>query len=310
MKFPAPISIKELAEKVGATLVGDDTLMATGINEIRKVEKGDITFVDAPKYYKKSLYSAASIIIINKDVECPPGKALLIHDDPFRVYDDLVREYRPFDPISRQIGSKAQIDSSTIVEPGAVIADNVTIGKNCYIRSNVVIAEHTIIGDNVIIDAGTIISTDAFYFQRHPHGYEKWRSGGQVIIEDNVSIGSNCTINKGVSGNTIIGTGTKLDCLVHIGHGAEIGKHCLLAGQVGIGGKTIIEDWVVLYGQVGVAQRITIGAKAVVLAKSGVSKSLQGGKTYFGIPAEEVRGKYKELAALRHLPEFFSNYYK
>ena len=102
------------------------------------------------------------------------------------------------------------------------------------------VAEHTIIGDNVTIDCGTVIGTDAFYFQRHTYGYEKWRSGGRVIIEDNVSIGANCTINKGVSGDTVIGAGSKLDCQVHIGHGAVIGKNCLLAGQVGIGGKTII----------------------------------------------------------------------
>ena len=254
--------------------------------------------------------SAASIIIINKVVECPPAKALLVHDDPFRVYDDLVKAHRPFEPIQKIQSDTAEIDPSAIIEAGAVIADNVSIGKNTYIRSNVVIAEHTIIGDNVTIDSGTIIGTDAFYFKRHPYGYEKWRSGGRVVIEDNVSIGANCTINKGVSGDTVIGAGSKLDCLVHIGHGVVIGKNCLLAGQVGVGGKTIIEDWVILYGQVGVAQKIRIGAKAVVLAKSGVSKSLAGSKTYFGIPAEEVRGKYKELAALRHLPKFFNDYYK
>ena len=310
MKFPNPIPVQELAEKIGATIIGDDQLMAIGINELQKVEKGDVTFVDLDKYYNKSLNSAASIIIIDKEVECPPAKALLIHDKPFKVYDSLVKEFRPFEPINQSISEQAKIDPSAIIEPGAIIAPNVVIGKNCYIRSNVVVAEHSIIGDNVMVDCGTVIGTDAFYFKRHTYGYEKWRSGGRVIIEDNVSIGSNCTINKGVSGDTVIGMGTKMDCQVHIGHGVVIGKNCLLAGQVGIGGKTIIEDWVTLYGQVGVAQKIRIGAKAIILAKSGVSKSLAGGKTYFGIPAEEVRSKYKELAALRHLPVFFNEYYK
>ena len=123
------------------------------------------------------------------------------------------------------------------------------------------------------------------------------------MIQDDVEIGAGCTINKGVSGDTIVGRGTKMDCQVHVGHGVVIGERCLFAAQVGIGGKTKIGNQVVLYGQVGVAQNIEIGDQAVILAKSGVSKSLEGGKTYFGAPAEEVRQKYKELAALRQLPD-------
>ncbi|HHS96168.1 MAG TPA: UDP-3-O-(3-hydroxymyristoyl)glucosamine N-acyltransferase, partial [Phaeodactylibacter sp.] len=145
--------------------------------------------------------------------------------------------------------------------------------------------------------------TDAFYFKSNPDGYTKWRSGGRVIIEDRVDIGAGCTINKGVSGDTIIGEGSKLDGQVHIGHGVVVGKNCLFAAQVGIGGKTTIGDGVILYGQVGVIQNIHIGDKAIVLAKAGVSKSLEGGKTYFGAPAEEARKYYRMLAALRMLPE-------
>ena len=122
-----------------------------------------------------------------------------------------------------------------------------------------------------------------------------------MIIEDRVDIGAACTISKGVSGDTIIGEGSKLDCQVHIGHGVIVGKNCLFAAQVGIGGKTVIEDNVTLYGQVGVAQSIRIGAKAIVLAKSGVSKTLEGGKTYFGAPAIEARQYYREMAAVRML---------
>ncbi|MCB0617715.1 MAG: UDP-3-O-(3-hydroxymyristoyl)glucosamine N-acyltransferase, partial [Saprospiraceae bacterium] len=167
-----------------------------------------------------------------------------------------------------------------------------------------------VIGEHVTIQAGAIIGTDAFYYQRREEGYAKWRSGGRVVIEDRVEIGAGCTINKGVSGDTIIGEGSKLDCQVHIGHGVVIGKNCLLAGQVGVGGKTVIEDNVVLYGQVGVIQRVRIGRDAVVLAGAGVSKSLEGGKVYFGAPASEAPTKYREIAALRHLPEFFKNYYR
>lgn len=310
MKFPQPIPVKEIAQKINAKLIGDDTLEATGINEIHKVQKGDITFVDVKKYFERSLHSEASIIILNAKADCPPGKALLICDDPFHAYDGLVREYRPFRPLTQNNHSEASIHPSTVIEPNVTIGHDVTIGKNCYIQSNVYIGDYTVIGDNVKIQAGTIIGTDAFYFKRQNYGYEKWRTGGRVILEDGVDIGAACTINKGVSGNTIIGSGTKIDCHVHIGHGVEIGKNCLFAAQVGIGGKTIIGDWVVLYGQVGIAQSLKIGDKAVVLAKSGVSKNLEGGKTYFGSPATEARSMYRELAALRHLPDFFSKYYQ
>ncbi len=311
MKFPAPIPVKDLAQKLNAEIIGDDTLVATGINEIHKVETGDITFSDLPKYFKKSLQSAATIIILNEKTECPKGKALLICESPFKAYDQLIREYRPMRPLTVQIDPSAKIHPSTIIEPGVVIAHEVTIGENCHIQANVVIMEHTVIGNNVTIQAGSMIGTDAFYFKRHEDKtFEKWRSGGRVVIGDHVDIGACCTINKGVSGDTVIGEGSKLDCQVHVGHGVEIGKNCLIAGQVGIGGKTIIEDNVVLYGQVGLSPRIRIGEGAVISAQSGVSKSLAPKKAYFGSPADEIRVKQKELAALRHLPEFFSNYYK
>jgi UDP-3-O-[3-hydroxymyristoyl] glucosamine N-acyltransferase len=304
MIFPQPISVREIAEKFGAQIIGDDALSATGINEIHKVQPGDIAFSDAPKYFEKTLKSAATVILLNAAAECPPGKAILVVDDPFGVYDALIRTYRPFDPLRFPISPLAIIHPTAIIEPGVVIASNVTIGAHAYIQANTYIGAYTEIGQHVQISANCVIGSDAFYFKKRPDGsYHKWRSGGRVIIEDHVDIGAGCTINKGVSGDTIIGEGSKLDCQIHIGHGVVVGKNCLFAAQVGIGGKTVVEDNVVLYGQVGIAQALHIGKNAVVLAKSGVSKSLEAGKTYFGIPAEEVREKYKELAALRQLPE-------
>ncbi|MBK8705570.1 MAG: UDP-3-O-(3-hydroxymyristoyl)glucosamine N-acyltransferase [Saprospiraceae bacterium] len=310
MNFPQPIPVKELAKRAGATIIGDDSLEALGINEIHQVRKGDITFVDVPKYFNKALQSAATIILLNAKTKCPPGKALLLCDDPFKVYNDLVLSYRPYRPLTAVISESAQIHPSTIIEPNTIIGPDVVIGRNCHIHANVTISEYTIIGDNVVIQPGTVIGTEAFYYKRGPNGYEKWRSGGRVIIEDNVDIGPGCTINKGVSGDTIIGMGTKLDSQVHIGHDVVIGKHCLLAGQTGVGGNTVIGDWVVLYGQVGVAQNLHIGNNAVVSAKAGVSKDLEGGKLYFGVPAADARTAYRELAALRHLPDFLANFYK
>jgi UDP-3-O-[3-hydroxymyristoyl] glucosamine N-acyltransferase len=304
MQFPQPIPVRQLAERFQAQIIGDAELFATGINEIHKVRSGDIAFSDVKKYFEKTLKSEATVILLNEPADCPPGKVILIVANPFEVYDTLIREHRPFEPLRTPMHHRADIHPSTIIEPGVVIADHVRIGANCYIQANAYIGEYTEIGNEVIIGPGALIGSDAFYFKKHADGsFQKWRSGGRVIIHDRVDIGAGCTINKGVSGDTVIGEGSKLDCQIHIGHGAVVGKNCLFAAQVGIGGKTVIEDNVVLYGQVGVAQALHIGKGAVVLAKSGVSKSLEGGKTYFGIPAEEVRDKYRELAALRQLPE-------
>ena len=304
MRFPQPLSVKSLAERFNARVIGDETAVATGINEIHKVEPGDIAFSDVKKYFAKTLESAATVILLNEPAECPPGKAILIVENPFEVYDTLVRDYRPFEPLRHPVYHGTDIHPTAILEPGVVVAPHVRIGAGTYIQANTYIGSHTIIGDRVVIGPNTSIGTDAFYFKKHSDGhYQPWQSGGRVVIGHDVHIGPGCTIAKGVSGDTIIGEGSKLDGQIHIGHGAVIGRHCLFAAQVGIGGKTIIGDRVVLYGQVGVAQAITIGDGATVLAKSGISKSLEGGQTYFGIPAEEVRDKYRELAALRQLPD-------
>ncbi len=303
MKFPQPIPIKTIAEKINAEIIGDDSLLATGINEIHKVEEGDITFVDVAKYFDKSLNSAATIILVNEQVDCPPGKALLLSKDPFNDYNNLILEHRPYESLSGAIHPTADIHPTAIIEPNVVVGPHVKIGAGSHIQANVVIAEHSIIGKNVLVQSGSVIGTEAFYFKKNETGYKKWRSGGRVILEDRVDIGACCTVNKGVSGDTVIGEGSKLDGQVHIGHGVVVGKNCLFAAQVGIGGKTIVGDNVILYGQVGIAQNLVIGDDTVILAKSGVSKSLEGGKTYFGAPAEEARKYYRMMAAMRKLPE-------
>lgn len=309
MKFDKPISVKEIAALIGAELTGDDSLMATGINEIHKVETGDISFVDFEKYYNACLTSAATIIIINKKVEAPAGKALLVTADPFSAYVSLVKKYRPFVPVTSPISDTAVIGEGTIVSPGVVVGHHVTIGRNCVIHPNVTIYDHTIIGDNVIIHSGTVIGADAFYFKKRADRevmYDKLLSCGRVIIEHDVEIGASCTVDKGVSGDTIIGAGTKFDNMVHIGHGAVIGRNCLFAAQVGVGGKAIIEDNVILWGQVGVNKDLVIGKGAVVLAQSGVASGIEGGKTYFGSPVDEARAKKKEMAWIKRIPEIWS----
>ncbi len=304
MKFPHPIPVLEIAKRIGADVVGSSKQKAFGINEIHKVKPGDITFSDVEKYFEKSLNSDASIIILNKVVPCPEGKTILIVDNPFQAYDALVREFRPFRPLTAVVADDAKIGDNTVIEPNVIIGHHVQIGDNCYIQAGVIIQDYTTIGNNVTIQSGTVIGSDAFYFKKTTEGYTKWRSGGRVVIQDNVEIAANCTINKGVSGDTVIGEGSKLDCMVHIGHGVVVGRNCLFAAQVGIGGKTILGDGVVLFGQVGLAQNLNIGKGAIILAKSGVKSDLEGGKIYFGYPAKEAKTTFRELAALKQLPEF------
>jgi UDP-3-O-[3-hydroxymyristoyl] glucosamine N-acyltransferase len=299
MNFTIPIPVKELVNKFNLELIGDEHQMATGINEIHKVRTGDITFVDIEKYYEKSLKSAATIIIINKKVACPSGKTLLVSDDPFAVYNQVVWEHRPMKYLHSDRGENIIIGLNTHIDHGVHIGHDVTIGSGCYFQPGAFIGDQTIIGDNVIIQAGALIGTDAFYYKKINGQYHKWRSGGKVIIGDDVEIGAGSTINRGVSGETIIGAGSKLDCQVHIGHGAVLGKNCMVAAQVGVAGKTIIGDNCVIYGQAGIAQNLIIGDNSIILAKTGVSKNLEGNKTYFGYPAGEAREKFKELAVLR-----------
>ncbi len=305
MKFDNPVPVTTIAQLIGAEVVGNINGYATGINEIHKVEKGDLVFVDHPKYYDKCINAAASFIIINKQTDFPEGKALLIVDDPFEAYLKIVNFYRPFSPSMKMISDSCSVGKGTVVMPGAYIGNNVNIGINCIIYPNVVILDHCIIGDDVIIQAGTVIGSDAFYYNRKTTRdiqYKKMTSSGRVLIENGVEIGANCSIDRGVSHDTIIGAGTKMDNLIHIGHDTVVGKNCLFAGQVGVAGATIIEDNVILWGQVGVSKTLTIGKDAVIYAQSGVKDSIAGGKVYFGSPVEDAREKMKELIWIKRIP--------
>ena len=301
MNLPQAISVTEIAGWIGAQIIGNKELMVKGINEIHKVREGDITFVDHPKYFNTSLNSAASAIIVPSVIECPEGKTLFVVDKPFIAYESIVKRFRTFAPIADDNSIDQVIHPSVIIEPGAIIGPHVHIGKDSYIQSGAIIRPYSYLGERVVIHSGAIIGTQAFYFKKWPEGYQPWTACGRVIIEDDVWIGSGTTIAQGVSGDTIIGAGTKIDCQVMIGHGVVIGKNCLIAAQAGIAGKTILGDWVVLYGQTGLAQNLHIGDKVILLAQSGVTKDLDAGKTYFGSPADESRIKFKELVALRKL---------
>ena len=303
MKFNKPQTLKQIADLLNCEYIGEPNFEVLGMNEIHVVTAGDIVFVDHPKYYDKALQSAATIILINKNVDCPEGKALLISDDPFRDFNYLTKHFKPFEYSNVSIATSAKIGQNTIIQPNTFIGNNVIIGDNCLIHSNVSIYDHTIIGNNVIIHAGTILGADAFYYKKRPDGFDQLLSGGRVVIENNVGIGALCTIDKGVTGDTTIGEGTKIDNQVHVGHDTIIGKKCLIASQTGIAGCVIIEDEVTLWGQVGTTSGITIGSKAVIMGQTGVTKSVEGGKSYFGTPIQESRETLKQLANIKKIPE-------
>lgn len=308
MRFEKAIPVKTIAELIGAKIIGNKEGKATGINEIHRVENGDLVFVDHPKYYESCIQSDASFIIINKETTVPEGKALLVVEEPFEAYLKVIDHFRPFHPSMKPMSETARTGEGTVIMPNGYIGNNVIIGSHCIIHPNVTILDHTVIGDHVIIQAGSVIGSDAFYYNRKTSRqvqYKKMTSCGRVVIGDWVEIGAGCTIDRGVSSDTIIGEGTKIDNLVHIGHDTLIGKNCLLAAQVGIAGATRIEDNVVLWGQVGVSKTLTIGKGAVLYAQSGVPASLEGGKNYFGSPAIEAKEKMKELVWLKRIPELW-----
>jgi len=302
MELKTQISVKDAAALLGITYKGNGDLMITGINEIHKVRAGDLTFVDVQKYYKKALTSAANFIIINQDTEFPEGKAILISEDPFHDYNRLVSyfmaEEKPHH-IAYSKGENVIVGKDVQIYPGVVLGRDISIGDGAVIYPNVVIYDNAIIGKNVIIHANTVIGGHAYYYKNRKDHYEKLISCGRVILENDVEIGASCTIDKGVSGDTVIGEHTKLDNQVHVGHGVIIGKRCLIGAQVGIGGKATIEDDVILWGQTGITKDVVIGKGAIISAQSGVSKSLEGGKAYFGTPAQEIRKAQKEMAWVR-----------
>lgn len=303
MKFDSPQTLKKIAGLIHARFVGDPDFLVSGINEIHMVEPGDLTFVDHPKYYDKALKSEATTIVINKDVDPPAGKALIISDHPFDDYVFLVTTFRPFEKAVSAISPSAEIGEGTIIQPGAFVGNHVKIGKNCIIHSNASIYDHCVIGNNVIIHSGAVIGADAFYFQRRPEGYKKLETCGRAVLEDNVEVGAMTTIDKGVSGDTYISFGTKFDNHVQVGHDTYIGRNCLIGAFCAIAGVTRIEDDVILWASVLVNKDLVIGKGAIVLAGSGTEKSLEGGKTYWGIPAIEARKKWREVAALKMLPD-------
>ncbi len=309
MKFPQPILVEELIRIIGQPVVriGSFDGPLTGLNEFHSVEPGDVTFVDCDKYVNRILQSQATAIITNqKNVECPEGKVILLVDDPLMGYLNVVHSYRAYSPQNSMIHPDAVIGLGTVIEPNVFIGKNVTIGKNCIIHANVSIYDDTEIGDHVIIHSNTTIGADACYFQRRADGWLKLDSCGSTYIGNDVEIGCNCCIDKGVSGMTYIGDGTKFDNLVQVGHDTHIGKRVLLGAQSGIAGCTYIDDDCRIWAKSCVNKDLYIAKNTVLYACSAIDKSvMEENQTLFGLPAIDAKTKWREMAYIRKLSMLF-----
>ncbi|MES2881838.1 MAG: UDP-3-O-(3-hydroxymyristoyl)glucosamine N-acyltransferase [Bacteroidota bacterium] len=308
MRFQQPVAIKDIAELIGAEIFGNADAVATGINEIHMVQEGDLVFVDHPKYYQACIQSAATYIIINQKTEFPVNKSLLLVPDPFEAYLKIVAQFRPFEPLQKEVSASSSIGRNSVVMPGAIIGNHVTIGDDCIIYPNAVIMDYCVLGNRVIIQSNTVIGSDAFYYNKKTNRdvhFKKMTSCGRVVLHDFVEIGANCTIDRGVTGDTVIGAGTKLDNLIHIAHDVVIGKNCLMAACVAIGGASVIEDDVVLWGGVGITKTVTVGKGAEVMSCSVVFNNLAGGKKYLGYPAIDSMEKRREFVWVKRIPELW-----
>lgn len=302
MKFNTPLTVAELAHFLRCPFKGNGSQPVAGANEIHNVVPGDLVFVDHPKYYDKALRSAAGVVLIDQEVSVPEGKSIIISPQPFDDFNKITTHHAPFKAWTTPRGDGFSMGTGSVVFPNVTIGHHVSIGRDTVVHSGAILGDYTTLGDHVVIGPNTVIGHDAFYYKKRREGYHRLHSCGRTAIGDHVEIGALCAIDRGVTGTTVIGKGTKIDNHVHIGHDTAIGSDCLFAAHVGIAGCVTIEDQVILWGQVGVSSDVVIGKGAVVLAQSGVGRHLKGGVTYFGSPAVEARKMWREMAALRQLP--------
>lgn len=321
-------TLKDLSRRVNAELHGDGNIRIQGAAKIDSASKGEITFLANPKYKHFLKETGASAVIIDQKIEFDSPLPHLHVDD---VYFRFLQIFLLFNPPREQlksgihpsavidpsatlgkkvaigphvyIGQHCKIGNGTRIYPGCVILDGVEIGKNCLLYPLVSVREDCRIGDDVIIHNGTVIGSDGFGFAPFEGKFHKIPQVGRVVVEDDVEIGANCTIDRATMGETIIHKGAKLDNLIHIAHNVEVGESTVMAAQVGISGSTKIGHHVMLGGQVGTVGHITIGDYSQVGAQSGVSKSVPEKEVVFGYPARPIMRTKRIEAVISQLPE-------
>lgn len=308
------IDVLQISCLLHGALRGSDAVVIDRIRPVTSSEEGGLAIVYSKEDLRMCSAAKVDVLVGPPGIKCAQAKAIVEVNsiDAERLNGLLryykVKKYRLDDQGNTStlpdvyVGRHTTIGQGCRLMPGVRIMNGVTIGNNVGIHCNTVIKEGTVIGDNVVIDSNCSIGNFSFeYMTGHATKYERVESIGQVLIGNDVEIGSNCTIDRGTFGNTMIGDGTKIDNLVQIGHDVTIGRHCLIVSQVGISGHTTIEDEVILHGQVGIAGHLNIGARSVVQAKSGLSRSCPEDSVLFGYPARDARKYLKAIATLFEL---------
>jgi UDP-3-O-[3-hydroxymyristoyl] glucosamine N-acyltransferase len=319
----------EIARLVGGKIVGDGDILITGVSGIKEARPGEITFIADSRYAHMLDTTQASAVIVSPEVAANGGKPLVRCGNPYLAFINLVNVWaagqiphptgiHPTAIVGDHVklGKNVAIHAYAVIEDGAVIGDNAIvyphtyigrdsrIGNDTVIYHGVTIREKVSVGNRVIIHSGTRIGSDGFGFTPDGVSHHKVPQIGVVVIEDDVEIGANVTIDRATFGITRIGKGTKIDNLVQIGHNVTIGEHCIIVAQVGIAGSTEIGDRVTLAGQVGVVGHVKVGDNAVIAAKAGVTKSLPPNSRCSGVPAVPHEKWQKMIVSLRKLPEF------
>ncbi|HYJ95604.1 MAG TPA: UDP-3-O-(3-hydroxymyristoyl)glucosamine N-acyltransferase [Vicinamibacterales bacterium] len=321
------MKLSELATRLDCRLEGDGELDVTRVAGIQDAQPGDVTFLANPKYEKLLATTRATAVILKEEAPAAPC-AMLRARDPYLAF---ARAVSLFAPVSRPapgvhalaaiaaeaslgadvsvgpfvaIGEGARIGERTVIYPNVTIGAGATVGSDCTIHSNAAIREGCTIGDRVILQNGVVVGGDGYGFVRRGDGtHEKIPQVAVVVIEDDVELGANTTVDRPAVGETRIKAGTKIDNLVQIGHGVTVGRNVLMAAQVGIAGSTDVEDDVVFGGQVGVGGHLTIGRGAIAVGQSGVTNSLDPGAFVAGYPAIDSRDWRKASVLFRRLPE-------
>jgi UDP-3-O-[3-hydroxymyristoyl] glucosamine N-acyltransferase len=323
------LKLSDIADRLHCRLEGaTDDIEVVRVNGIEQAGPGDLTFVANPRYHALLGGTRASAVILGHGDEGHAPCAVLRSDNPYRTFADAVslfhqpeRQASGIDPLSSiaadvtlgagvsvgpfvTIGSGATVGARTVIHPNVVIGPRARLGDDCVVHSHVAIRERVSVGNRVILHNGAVLGSDGFGYARQADGsHLKIPQYSDVVIEDDVEIGANTTIDRPSVGETRIRAGTKIDNLVQIAHGVSIGRRALLAAQVGIAGSTVIEDDVVLAGQVGVSGHLRVGRGVVATAQTGIPSSLQDGEFVSGYPAIANRDWRKSSAIFRKLPQ-------
>jgi len=325
---PASLTAAQIAEATGGRLVGDGETVLSGIAPLDRAERDELSFLASLKYAPLLAATGAGAILVSPDLAEMPGevRARIVVAKPHEAMLALIPHF--YRPVPRTpgvhaaavVGPEAVLGRDVCIEAGAVIGARAQIGDRCWIGANTVVGEGVRIGDDgqlypqvtvyphcelgkrVTLHAGVRIGSDGFgYVSRKVDGrfvHEKIPHVGRAIVGDDVEIGANCCIDRGSVDDTVIGAGTKLDNLVHIGHNVRIGRLCLVLAQVGVAGSARVEDGAVLAGQVGVSGHLTIGAGAKVGAQAGVISDVPAGESWSGYPARPHKESLRASAAL------------